>query len=185
MYRLKVEQVLKEYDDYTAGDLVRMQLWFGRILEHTQPDAYKIDVATPDGIRPQMLSKGTFSLSYPIEVAINWNGCGGNTTDLLTNEEWNTIKANHPVVYRNCLEKVAMNTSTGSMLESWIFDFLMSDKNTVQGKPGTVIDKVKDADFGPIMKYMLPGEELNDAIIRLKKDALYVTPDNKHVFMSY
>lgn len=180
-----VEQMLKEYDDYKPGDLVRIDVWYGRILEHIQPDMYKVNVATPDGLRVQELSKNQFSLSYPVEFAANWNGCGGNTTDILTSDEWDNIKANHPVIYRNCLEKVAMNTANGSLLEDWVFDFLMSDKNTVQGKPGTVIDRVKNADFGPIMKYMQPGEELHDAIIRLKKDALYLTPNNKYVFMSY
>ena len=180
-----VEQMLKEYDDYKPGDLVRVDLWFGRILEHLQPDTYKVNVSTPDGLQVQELSKDKFSLSYPVEFAVNWNGCGGNSTDVLTVSEWENIKSNHPVVYRNCLEKVAMNTNYGSLLEDWIFEFLMSDKNKIQGKPGTVIDRIKNADFGPIAKYMKPGEELNDAIIRLKKEALYITPDNRYVVMSY
>ena len=185
MYRLIVEQLLKEYDDYKPGDLVRIDLWFGRILEHIQPDMYKVNVATSDGIVPEEISKDQLSLSYPVEFAAQWNGCGGNTTDILTDEEWNEIKENHPAIYQDCLKKIAVNTSYGSLLQDWIFEFLMSDKNQIQGKPGTVIDQVKDADFGPIMKYAEPGEELNDTIIRLKKEALYVSPDNKYVFMSY
>ena len=117
---------------------------------------------------------------------MNWNGCGGNTTDLLTEQEWFEIKQNHQIIYEDCLKKVAMNTSYGSMLPEWIFEFLMSEDNHLQTfKPGTVIDRIKDADYGPVIKYMKPGEELNDAILRLQKEALYMTPDNKNVLMSY
>lgn len=178
--------MLKEFDDYKPGDLVRINLWFGRIFAHEpSSEYYDIDVSTPDGITKQRFTKDQFSLSYPIEVAMNWNGCGGNTTDLLTNEEWNDIKANHPIIYEDCLKKVAMNTSEGSLVKDWVFDFLMTDKNTLNGKPGRVIDAVKKSNYGPIMRYVRDGEELNDAIIRLRKEAIYVTPDNKYVFMSY
>lgn len=185
MFKTKVEQILKEYDDYRPGDLVKIDLWFGRVLEHIQPDMYKVSVATPDGIRTQAISKDKMQLSNPTEFVMNWNGCGGNTTDILTDEEWDEIKTNFPDIYKDCLQKVAMNTNYGSLLEDWIFEFLMSDKNQKQGKPGTVIDAVKDADYGPIMKYMNPGEQLHDAIIRLWKEALYVSEDKRNVFMSY
>lgn len=185
MYRLKVEQMLKEYNDYKPGDLVRINNSYGRIFRYTEPDAYDIDVATPEGIMKKRYSKNQFSLSYPIEFAMNWDGKDGNRTDILTDEEWNDLKANHPVIYEDCLRKVASNTDYGSMIENWVFKFLMSDKNTLNGKPGTVIGELRKANYGPIMKYARPGEELNDTIIRLKKEAVYVTPDNKHVFMSY
>lgn len=185
MFRTKVEQILKEYDDFKPEDIVRLDLWFGRVLEHIQPDVYKVSVATPDGIKTMEIAKDKMELSYPIEVAMNWNGCGGSTTDILTDEDWNRIKANHPTIYKNQLINSATNTNYGSSLEDWIFEFLMSDKNPKQGKPENVIDAVKDADFGPIMKYVKPGEQLHDAIIRLWKEALYVTEDKRNVFMSY
>ena len=178
--------MLKEFDDYKPGDLVRINLWYGRVLNHEpSSEYYDVNVATPDGIIRKNLSKNDFSLSYPIEFAMNWNGCGGDTTDILTDEEWNEIKANHPIIYQDCLRKVAMNTSYGSLIKDWVFEFLMTDKNTLQGKPGTVIRKLRKANYGPIMRYVRDGEELNDAIIRLRKEAVYVTPDNKYVFMSY
>ena len=185
MFRTKIEQILKEYDDFKPGDLIRLDLWFGRVLEHIQPDVYKVSISTPDGIKTQEVSKDQMELSFPIEFATNWNGCGGNATDILTDEEWNEIKANHPQIYENQLKNVANNTNYGAMLNEWIFEFLMSEKNPKSGKPGTVINAVKDADFGPIMKYVNPGEQLHDAIIRLWKEALYVTEDKKNVFMSY
>lgn len=185
MFRAKVEKVLKEFDDFKPGDIVRLDLWFGRVLEHIQPDMYKVSVSTPDGIQTKTISKDQMQPSYPMEFISNWNGCGGNTTDLLTDEEWIDVKANHPQIYEDCLKRVASNTNYGNLLEDWIFEFLMSDKNQKQGKPGTVIDAVKNADFGPIMKYMNPGEQLHDAIIRLWKEALYVSEDKRNVFMSY
>ena len=185
MFRNKVEQILKEYDDFKPGDLVRLDLWFGRVLEHTQPDMYKVSVATPDGKIVKDVSKDQLVIATPIEFAMSWNGCGGSTTDILTDEEWNQIKANHPSIYENQLRNTAKNTSDGELLRDWIFEFLMSDKNPKNGKPELVIDAVKDANFGPIIKYMNPGEQLHDAIIRLWKEALYVSEDKKNVFMSY
>ena len=176
---------MKEYKNYAPGDLVKVDVWFGRVIEQIQPNMYIVDLVTPDGHKRSEISGDDMSLSYPIEFASNWNGCGGSTTDVLTDNEWNDIKMNHPFIYKNCLKNVAMNTSYGSILPEWIFEFLMSEKNKLQGKPSIVIDKVKNANFGSIMKFMNPGENLNDAIIRLMKEALYITEDNKFVFMSY
>lgn len=185
MFKTKLEQILKEYEDFKPGDLVRIDLWFGRVLEHVQPDMYKVRVVTSDGSREELVPKDQMQIAFPVEFASTWNGCGGNTTDILTDEEWNEIKANHPEIYKNSLKNVAANTNYGSLLEDWIFEFLMSEKNQKNGKPGTVIDAVKNANFGPIMKYTNPGEQLHDAIIRLWKEALYVSDDKRNVFMSY
>lgn len=189
MFKVEVENILKEYvnfyDEFEPNEIVRFDVWFGRVISKEENGKYKVILSTPDGLKKKILSGEQLKHSYPIEFASEWNGCGGNATDILVDEEWNEIKENHPIVYENCLMKVASNTSYGAMLKDWVFEFLMSEKNPKQGKPGTVIDAVKNADFGPIMKYVELGEQLHDAIIRLWKEALYVTEDKMNVFMSY
>lgn len=182
MLKTKIEQILREYDDFKPGDLVRLDVWFGRVLEHIQPDVYKVQFSTDDGYKVEEVSKDRLVISSPIEYSFVWNGC---SPDLLTDEEWQEVKSNHPYQYLSSLKTVAAKTDEGSMLEDWIFEFLMSDKNPKKGKPEDVIRAVKNADYGSITKYMTPGEQLHDAIMRLWKEALYVSEDNRNVFMSY